>query len=108
VALARSEDILADFAHQLRQPLSALEALTSYLDLIAAPGDLRVREQLLRMHSEIDHVDQILQDGLRALRGYLAAQGPVFGAEPAVAPADVVGELSSRPLTNAAMTAVTY
>jgi len=106
VALARSEDILADFAHQLRQPLSALEALTSYLDLIAAPGDLRVREQLLRMHSEIDHVDQILQDGLRALRGYLAAQGSVFSA-PAMAPDEVVGELS-RPLISSAMTAVTY
>jgi signal transduction histidine kinase len=107
VAHARSEDILADFAHQLRQPLSALEALTSYLDLIAAPGDLRVREQLLRMHSEIDHVDQILQDGLRALRGYLAAQRPALGTEPSLASEEVGGEMS-RPLTNAAMTAVTY
>ena len=68
MALLRTEEILADFAHQLRQPLSALDALTSYLDLIAAPGDLRVREQLLRMHGEIHHVDQILQDGLRARR----------------------------------------
>jgi len=108
VALARSEDILADFAHQLRQPLSALEALTSYLDLVAAPGDLRVREQLLRMHSEIDHVDEILQEGLRALRGYLAAQGRAFGAAPAVAPQDDVVRELSRPLTSAAMTAVTY
>ncbi len=107
MALARSEEILADFAHQLRQPLSALEALTSYLDLIAAPGDLRVREQLLRMHSEIVHVDQILQDGLRALRGYLAAQGPAFGTEPSLASEEVVAEMS-RPLTKAAMSAVTY
>jgi signal transduction histidine kinase len=107
VAHARSEDIFADFAHQLRQPLSALEALTSYLDLITTPGDLRVREQLLRMHSEIVHADQILQEGLRALRGYLAAQGPVFGTEPAVTPEGVVEELS-RPLTNAVMAAVTY
>lgn len=109
---ARAEDVLADFAHQARQPLSALEALISYLDLITTPGDLRVREQLLRMHSEIDHADQILRDGLRTLRGYLAAQGPVlevpvFGTEPAAAPEGVVEELS-RPLTNAAMAAVTY
>lgn len=112
MAHARSEDILADFAHQLRQPLSALEALTSYLDLIATPGDLRVREQLLRMHSEIDHVDQILREGLNTLRGYLAAQGPVlqghgFGPQPAGAHETVVEELS-RPLTNAAIAAVTY
>jgi len=107
VAHARSEEILADFAHQLRQPLSALEALTSYLDLITTPGDLRVREQLLRMHSEIDHADQILRDGLRVLRGYLATPGPGLVTEPASAPECVVEELS-RPLTNAAMAAVTY
>ena len=34
MAQRTSENVLADFAHQLRQPLSALEALTSYLDLI--------------------------------------------------------------------------
>lgn len=105
MAHARSEEILADFAHQLRQPLSALEALTSYLDLITTPGDLRMREQLLRMHSEIDHVDQILRDGLCVLRGYLATPG-VLGT-PAGAPEGPVKELS-RPLTNAAMAAVTY
>jgi signal transduction histidine kinase len=107
VAHARSEDILADFAHQLRQPLSALEALTSYLDLITTTGDLRVREQLLRMHSEIDHADQILRDGLGILRGYLATPGPVRVTEPAAPPEGPVEELS-RPLTNADMAAVTY
>jgi len=107
VANARAEDLVAEFVHQLRQPLSALEALTSYLDLITAPGDLRVREQLVRMHSEIEHADQILQDGLRALRGYLGAPVPLFVAESAVAPEGVVEELT-RPLTKAAMAAVTY
>lgn len=107
MAHARSEEILADFAHQLRQPLSALEALTSYLDLITTPGDLRMREQLLRMHSEIVHADQILQEGLRTLRGYLATPSPGFVTEPASAPECVAEELS-RPLTNAAMAAVTY
>ncbi len=76
-------------------------------DLITTPGDLRVREQLLRMHSEIDHADQILRDGLRVLRGYLATPGPGLVTEPASAPECVVEELS-RPLTNAAMAAVTY
>ncbi|PYT22007.1 MAG: hypothetical protein DMG57_36730 [Acidobacteria bacterium] len=63
---------LADFAHQIRQPLSALDALTSYLDLIIPEEDTRVREQLLRMHVEIDHADQILRDGMRTLGAYLS------------------------------------
>jgi len=51
VAQSLSVDILADFAHQLRQPLSALKALAFYLDLIATPEDARIHEQLRRMHS---------------------------------------------------------
>ena len=62
---------LADFAHQIRQPLSALDALTSYLDLIIPEEDTRVREQLHRMHVEIDHADQILRDGMRTLAASL-------------------------------------
>ncbi len=62
---------LADFAHQIRQPLSALDALTSF-DLIIPEQDTRVREQLLRMHVEIDHADQILRDGMRTLGAYLS------------------------------------
>ena len=62
---------LADLAHQIRQPLSALDALTSYLDLIIPQEDTRVREQLHRMHVEIDHADQILGDGMRTLDAYL-------------------------------------
>jgi len=51
---------------------SALDALTSYLDLIIPEEDTRVREQLLRMHVEIDHADQILRDGMRTLGAYLS------------------------------------
>jgi signal transduction histidine kinase len=107
VAQACSEDILADFAHQMRQPLSALEALTSYLDLITRASDVRVREQLLRMHSEIDHADQILRDGMCAIRNYLSTQGSVRVEVPPAPPEGVVEELA-RPLTKAAMAAVTY
>ncbi len=105
MAQAHSVDVLADFVHQMRQPLSALEALTSYLDLIT-PQDARIREQLRRMHAEIAHADQVLSDGVRAARAYLlSAAGPVPARS---APAgDVVEELS-RPLTSAAMASVTH
>ncbi len=105
MAQAHSVDVLADFAHQMRQPLSALEALTSYLDLIT-PQDARIQEQLRRMHAEIAHADQILSDGVRAARAYLvSAAGPVPAR--GASPEDVVEELS-RPRTSAAMASVTH
>jgi signal transduction histidine kinase len=109
VAQSQREDLLADFAHRLRQPLSALEALTSYLDLITTSEDLRVREQLDRMHSEITQADQILRDGLLMLRPYFLSQERSGLSEaPSVSPRAEAEEELARPLTNAAMASVTY
>lgn len=99
-------DVLADFAHEMREPLSALEALTSYLELIT-PEDPRIREQLRRMHAEISHADQILSDGLRTVRAYLPSPGSTVLARVSVVPEGVVEELS-LPLTSAAMASVTH
>ena len=100
-----SVDVLAGFAHEMRQPLSALEALTSYLDLIA-PEDTRFREQLRRMHAEIAHADQILTDGLRTVRAYMPSGGTVRSLG-AAAPEAVVEELT-LPLTSSAIASVTH
>jgi hypothetical protein len=69
VAQSHSEEILADFAHQLRQPLSTLEALAFYLDLIAKPEDA-LGARGTTAHAEIAHTDQVLKDGLCTLRAY--------------------------------------
>ena len=94
MAQLHPDDILADFAHRLRQPLSALEALTAYLDLITAGGDPRVQEHLQRMHSQIGLADQSVAT---------AWQAHVTEAAPQPA---VVDELT-RPLTKAAIASVT-
>jgi signal transduction histidine kinase len=85
VAQSHSKDILADFAHRLRQPLSTLDALAFYLDLIARPEDAQVHEQLRRMHVEIAHTDQVLRDGLCTLRSYFLNQDSVLADAPAAA-----------------------
>ena len=106
MAQRTSENVLADFAHQLRQPLSVLEALTSYLDLITKSEDTRVHEQLRRMHLEIGCADQILREGIRTLLAYWQSSSiadvPTDGA-----PGGIVEDLS-LPLTNVAMASVTY
>lgn len=109
MAQSQSEDVLADFAHRLRQPLSALEALTSYLDLITTSEDVRVQEHLRHMHSEISQADQILRDGLRTLRPYFLSQERSGLSETAsAAPRAEAVEEMARPRTNAAMASVTY
>jgi hypothetical protein len=85
---SHSKDLLTDFAHQLRQPLSTLETLAFYLDLITRPEDAKAHEQLQRMRSEIAHTDQVLRDGVCTLRAYFLSQGYSVLAEvpPATAP----------------------
>jgi signal transduction histidine kinase len=107
VAQVHSDEVVAEFIHQLRQPLSALEALTSYLDLITPAENKLVHEQLRRMHVEVDQADQILKNGLRTLGAYFSMQQRPAEPSPAVPPEGVVEELS-RPLTRAAMASVTY
>lgn len=106
MAEIHSEDVLAAFVHQLRQPLSAMEVLTSYLDLVS-PEDMRIREQLRRMHAEIAYADQILCDGVRALRAYLPDVSRFPDSSPTAGPEDVAEELS-RPRTSAAMASVAH
>ena len=101
------EDALADFVHQLRQPLSAMEALTSYLDLVS-PEDTRIREQLRRMHAEIACADQILCDGVRTLRAYLPPDASGFPDNSPAARSEGVAEELSRPRTSAAMASVAH
>ncbi len=102
-----SLDVLADFAHQMRQPLSALEALTSYLEIIS-PEDTRFREHLRRMHQEIANADQILCEGLHTVRAYMPSSGSPKLTELAPVAPEVVDEEFNRPLTRAAMASVTH
>src|SRR5258708_16983309 len=102
-----SEDGLAHFAHEIRQPLSALEALASFLDLITPPDDSRAHEQLRQIHMQIDHADRILRDGVRTIQAYVsdAVRCDRVSNLPD-APPERVEELSP-PLTRAAMASVT-
>lgn len=101
-------DFVADFAHQLRQPLSTLEALISYLELIIPVGDERAKEQLRRMHIEVGTVDQILAEGVRSLRALLAHQPGSCAVDVIPLSAGEAVESLSCALTRPATASVTY
>ena len=103
-----ARDLVADFAHQLRQPLSTLEALISCLELIIPAGDERAQEQLRRMHFEVGTADQILSEGARSLMALLANQPGSRTSDVIPLSAGETVEGLSCALTSPATASVTY
>jgi len=82
--------IISGLAHDLRQPLSVIDACADYLDLVLPVSDQRTRQQLELLQQQVGDANRILHDAILALR---------YPEAPAAA---------KRPLTNAASSAVTY
>jgi signal transduction histidine kinase len=87
---------MSGLAHDLRQPLSVIEACADYLNLVLPPTDHRARQQLQLLEQQVGEANRILHEALLKLH---YSDEP---AEPAAQPA------TSRPLTKAASAAVTY
>lgn len=63
---------LRQIAHQLRQPLSAIEAIAYYLAISLPPGESRALEQVERMQRLVEDTSLILTDAVY----YLGASPP--------------------------------
>jgi signal transduction histidine kinase len=83
---------ISGLAHDLRQPLSVIEACADYLNLVLPPTDHRARQQLQLLEQQVGEANRILHEALLKLH---------YSDEPAE-PA------TSRPLTKAASAAGTY
>src|ERR1700688_2827176 len=51
-------------AHELRQPLSTIESIAYYLNLVLPPGDDRARQQVARLQRLVEQSSWILACGL--------------------------------------------
>ncbi|MGC9950615.1 MAG: hypothetical protein ABSF64_29970 [Bryobacteraceae bacterium] len=89
--------MICGLVHDLRQPLSVIDACADYLNLVLPPDDRRAREQLELLQQQVGETNRILHEALLTLH-YTDAT-----AEPAEAPA-----ARSRPSTNSASAAVMY
>ena len=70
--LAPSE-IFGTVAHELRQPLSNIEAIAYYLTLVLPESDQKIQAQLERIRELVEQTNQILSSGLRAARAAAAS-----------------------------------
>jgi signal transduction histidine kinase len=59
-----ARDVLHNIAHELRQPLSAIESIAYYLTLILPQGDDKVHDQLHQLQQLVEQSDWILSNGL--------------------------------------------
>jgi signal transduction histidine kinase len=69
--------VLATVAHELRQPLSNIEAIAYYLSMVLPPGDAKIQAQLTRLRELVEQSSWILSSGLRLAGSTSAAPQPV-------------------------------
>src|SRR5579864_4506522 len=58
-------EVLATVAHELRQPLSNIEAIAYYLSMILPPGDTKIQVQLASIRELVEQSNWILSSALR-------------------------------------------
>jgi signal transduction histidine kinase len=84
--------MIGSLVHDLRQPLSVIDACADYLNLVLPQNDRRARRQLELLQQQVGEANRILHEALLNLH-YTDAPGEAA---------------ASRSSTNAASAAVTY
>jgi len=68
---------LGTLAHELRQPLSNIEAIAYYLSMILPPGDQNIQAQLIRIRELVEQSNSILVSALGLAPAPAAEPQPV-------------------------------
>ncbi len=67
-------EVVRMMAHELRQPLSTIESIAYYLNLVLPRADAGAREQLSRLQGLVDQSNWILSNGVRCVEVSTAAR----------------------------------
>ena len=67
-------EVVRLMAHELRQPLSTIESIAYYLNLVLPREDHRAREQLSRRQGLIEQSNWILSNGVRCVEVSVSAR----------------------------------
>jgi signal transduction histidine kinase len=77
-AVSAPAEVLATVAHELRQPLSNIEAIAYYLSMVLPPGDVKLQAQITRIRELVEQSSWILSSALRLDGSAAAAPQPVI------------------------------
>jgi signal transduction histidine kinase len=72
-----TDKILGTLAHELRQPLSNIEAIAYYLSMILPPDDAKIQPHLARIRELVEQSNLILSTALGLAPVPAAASQPV-------------------------------
>lgn len=76
---ARTEDAISTLAHDLRQPLSAIEAIAYYLEMTLPAEQLEARQHLLRLQELVEHSSTILSHAVNATHACVIPRAALAG-----------------------------
>jgi len=65
--IPRTEEILLNAAHDLRQPLGNIELSACYLNLLLGEPGGKVQEQIRNIEQQVDRASRILSEAVAAL-----------------------------------------
>jgi signal transduction histidine kinase len=68
VAIASSEERLRDLVHELRQPLSSIEAIAYYLEMTLPAGQLEARQYMSQLQRLVADASTILERSVGTMR----------------------------------------
>jgi|ERR1039457_4431459 signal transduction histidine kinase len=67
--------VVSTLVHDLRQPLSVIEACADYLDLVLPMADRRTRQQLELLQQQVGDANRMMHDVLMQLHYAVAPSG---------------------------------
>jgi hypothetical protein len=67
-----SDELVRDLIHDLRQPLSSIEAIAYYLEMTLPPEQIEARLYMRRLQQLVDQTSSILQEAAAEVRKEVA------------------------------------
>jgi signal transduction histidine kinase len=65
----RDDDLVRELIHDLRQPLSSIEAIAYYLEMTLPPEQIQARLYMRRLQQLVDQTSSVLSDAAAVIRG---------------------------------------
>lgn len=63
-----SDEMVRDLIHDLRQPLSSIEAIAYYMEMTLPPEQIEARLYMRRLQQLVDQTSSVLQDAAAGVR----------------------------------------
>ncbi len=77
---AAAKEALRELVHELRQPLSAIEAIAYYVEMTLPPELLQARQHMHRLQELVAQAESALAGAASAIRKPAASAAPAAGA----------------------------